>query len=152
MSRPEQNAANHAKYVPAYHFVALPILLIHLLWSAVDVFRSFGADAALSTTAALRQLAVAIALAIVATYVRLKPLKVQDRLIRLEEQMRLDRVLSPALRERASALRLSHLIALRFAPDDELEELVTRVLDGELDNAKAIKQAIRNWRADHVRC
>ena len=78
-------------------------------------------------------------------------LRAQDRIIRLEERTRLDRLLPADLRVRAAELSTSQLIALRFAPDDEVPELVRRALDGELARQGDIKRAIRDWRADHLR-
>jgi len=83
--------------------------------------------------------------------VRLNPLKVQDRIIRLEEKLRYQQVLSPALLQQASALRTGQIIALRFAGDDELEELVRAVLAGKLTKNIEIKGAIEHWRADTFR-
>jgi hypothetical protein len=83
--------------------------------------------------------------------VRVNPLKAQDRIIRLEERIRYQQVLSQALLAKASALSEGQMIALRFAGDDELEELVSAVLAGRLTRIKEIKGAIKNWRADSFR-
>jgi hypothetical protein len=83
--------------------------------------------------------------------VRINPLKAQDRLIRLEEQLRYQRVLSADLAAQASTLPVGKIVALRFAPDEELPGLVTQVLDGKLNTSKEIKQAIKNWRGDYFR-
>jgi transcription elongation GreA/GreB family factor len=81
----------------------------------------------------------------------LNPLKAQDRIIRLEERLRYQQVLSPALLPQTSALRMGQITALRFAGDDELEELVSAVLAGKLTKSIEIKRAIKNWRADTFR-
>ena len=88
---------------------------------------------------------------VLATLVRLNSLKVQDRLIRLEEKLRYQQVLSPALCQQASALSESQIVALRFAADDELEGLVTAVLAGKFNKNADIKRAIKNWRGDTFR-
>jgi hypothetical protein len=139
-----QSAASHAMMVPGYHYVTFACVLVYLLWS---VWRALSLRDAESHF----DLVGALALFGVFAYVRIFPLKAQDRVIRLEEQLRLARVLPPALAERAQALSTRQLIALRFAPDGELPELVEWVLAGSVHDGKAIKQRIRQWRADHQR-
>lgn len=94
---------------------------------------------------------VALALGIGIVYARFMPLRAQDRVIRLEERTRLGRLLAADLRDRIDELTTSQLIALRFAPDDELPDLVRRSLSGELKGSGDIKRAIRNWRGDYLR-
>ena len=78
-------------------------------------------------------------------------LKAQDRVIRLEERLRCRELLSPDAAQKATALTASQLIALRFASDDEFGPLVERTLKGEFASGKEIKQAVKNWRSDHLR-
>jgi len=78
-------------------------------------------------------------------------LTVQNRVIRLEEQLRYRSVLPAELADKASVLSLGQMIALRFASDAELPGLVERTLAGEFATPKEIKQAIKNWRADELR-
>ncbi|HEY8852707.1 MAG TPA: DUF6526 family protein [Gemmatimonadaceae bacterium] len=94
---------------------------------------------------------VALALALGMLYLRFMPLRAQDRVIRLEERERLERIVPNDLRGRIGELTPSQLIAIRFAPDDEVPELTRRALNGELKTQKDIKLPIRNWRADHLR-
>lgn len=82
---------------------------------------------------------------------RIYSLTVQDRIIRLEMQLRLERVLPEDLRERARGLTLSQLVALRFASDAELPGLVEKVLAGELTTGDAIKRAVTDWQPDTLR-
>jgi hypothetical protein len=85
------------------------------------------------------------------TLVRTNPLRAQDRLIRLEENLRFQRVLSAELAQQAASLEPLQLVALRFASDDELEHLVREVLAGRLTKSSEIKKAITNWRPDYFR-
>ena len=144
----EQNYANHAKYVPGFHFVTLGILTINLIWS---LFRLFWGLPGVPFFDRLLGVAVAAALALLAWYVRTFPLKAQDRVIRLEETLRLERLLPADLKPRIGELRPGQLIALRFASDAELPDLTRAVLAGEVTAPGEIKKRVRAWRADHFR-
>lgn len=144
----EQNFANHRKFVPGYHFVAFGILAINLIWS---LFRLVSGVPGVPFFDRLLNLAVAVALLLLAWYLRVFPLRAQDRAIRHEETLRLERLLPPDLRPRIADLRLGQLIALRFASDAELPELTRAVLDGGITSQDEIKKMIQNWRADHLR-
>ncbi|MEM9557143.1 MAG: DUF6526 family protein [Acidobacteriota bacterium] len=139
-----QTLANHAKIVPAYHYALTLILVANLLWSLWQLLRNPGIDSAITVL-------LAFGLMIIMWFVRIWPLTVQDRLIRLEEILRMQRLLPPEQQERIGSLRRGQFVALRFASDDELPALVQRVLDGELTSGKEIKRAIATWRADHFR-
>jgi uncharacterized Fe-S cluster-containing MiaB family protein len=76
---------------------------------------------------------------------------VQDRLIRLEERLRYERLLSEELRWRADELTVDQFVSLRFASDEELPALMRKALDEKLTGRKAIKQLIKNWRPDYLR-
>ena len=78
-------------------------------------------------------------------------LKVQDRVIRLEERMRYERLLTEDLKPRIGEFTISQLVSLRFASDGELPALARKVLDGKVNDRKAIKQMVQNWRADYQR-
>jgi hypothetical protein len=144
----EQNYANHAKFVPLFHFVAVGILAINLLWS---LFRLFWGLPGVPLPDRLLNVAVAAALGLLAWYARTFPLRAQDRIIRLEERLRLEHLLPADLKPRIADLRPSQLIALRFASDEELPDLTRAVLAGEVTSSAEIKKRVRNWRADHFR-
>jgi hypothetical protein len=144
MADKNQTLASHARYIPAFHFFALPVLLINVF----VVGYQFARDPRLVTGWALL---VAVALAIGIAWSRFMPLRAQDRIIRLEERTRLERVLPSDLRGRIGELTERQLIAIRFAPDDEVPDLTRRTLNGELKTPGDIKRAIRSWRADHFR-
>ena len=127
-----------------WHFFALPVLIINVFVVAIDYVR----DSRLINGWAV---IVAIALAVGIFVSRSMPLRAQDRIIRLEERARLERVLPSDLRGRVGELTPSQLIAIRFAADDEVPDLTRRTLNGELKSQGDIKRAIRTWRADTLR-
>lgn len=139
-----QTYANHRRYVPAYHFFALPVLLVNVFVETLRFSRAPGGATGWSVI-------VAIALLFGLFFLRVMPLKAQDRVIRLEERTRLEQLLPQDLKGRIDELTPRQLIELRFAPDDEVPELARRALSGELKGSGDIKRAIRNWRADHMR-
>ena len=141
----EQNLKNHGRFVPLYHFFALPILIGNF---GTRVYFWFKAGFALSHFFPIL-LAAALFLGIL--YARLFALAVQDRLIRLEERVRYERVLPEELRWRADELTVNQFVSLRFASDDELPTLMKKVLDEKVTSRKAIKQLIKNWRPDYLR-
>ena len=144
MSERPQSFESHAKIVPGYHRAATALVLLPTLY--------FGYRAAFAFTwDGLFHFLFAVGVCLVAFYARYFPLRVQDRLIRLEERMRMERVLPPDLRARAHEIQTRYLVALRFASDEELPELVRRVLDDGLSDRTEIKKSIRAWRADHER-
>jgi hypothetical protein len=139
-----QNFANHTRWHPPFHFFVLPVMLINFIWSIVQFVMAPGWNSGW-------WIVVSLALLVLTPFVRMNPLKAQDRIIRLEETIRYQQVLSPAVIQQAGALTVGQIVALRFAADDELEELVSAVAAGKLSKPKDIKQAIKNWRADTFR-
>ena len=140
-----QSYANHTRWFPVWHFLVAPILLVYVGFMVREAVK-----APSLATAADAIVAMAIALGI--TLGRVMALTVQNRVIRLEERLRLVQLLPTD--EAASAiasLKTRQLIALRFASDAECPGLVRRVVNGELTEPKAIKQAVREWRADWLR-
>jgi hypothetical protein len=94
---------------------------------------------------------VAAALLVLGFLSRTQALTVQDRVIRLEERMRMRQVLPPELHQHIDALSHRQLVALRFASDAELAEMVREVAAGKLASGKDIKLRVRHWRADWLR-
>ena len=139
-----QTYANHARLVPAFHFFVLPILAIHFLYSAYLAIVGPSIENILWAL-------VALALVAVALCARLFALWAQDRVIRLEMRLKLAEVLPDDLKSRISDLTTEQLVALRFASDAELADLVRQALAGSLSDQKAIKQAIKDWQADYQR-
>lgn len=138
-----QNFSSHTRYDPLFHFFILPVFSLLLLASIVHLVIRPDLHSAVLVV-------VAIAMAAVIFKIRLYPLKVQDRVIRLEERLRLATLLDPALRPRIGEFTESQLIALRFASDAELPALAARALNEKL-SAPEIKKAIRQWRPDNWR-
>ena len=143
MERKPQTYANHVKYDPLYHFFLAPVALLMLIGGIWAVIRDPG-------THSLRYLVLAIWLFVLLFRMRTYPLKVQDRVIRLEERLRLATVLPDGLRQRVPELTESQLVALRFASDGELPGLVERAVNEKI-GSKEIKTSIRNWRPDYWR-
>ncbi|MGH9874113.1 MAG: DUF6526 family protein [Pyrinomonadaceae bacterium] len=139
-----QTFANHTRWQPAFHFFVLPVMLINFFWAAVVFYKAPGWNSGWWVV-------VSVALAMLTTWVRTNSLKVQDRIIRLEEKLRYQQLLSPALAQQAGALTVAQVVALRFAGDSELEELVSAAIAGNFAKTKDIKQAIKHWRADYFR-
>lgn len=139
-----QNYSNHAKFFPLFHFVAAPITMLYL----VNQLRHLWMDPNRSTA-----FAALVAFGIVAaTFAsRLMALKVQDRVIRLEMRLRMSGVLPADLQSRMHELTPAQLVALRFASDQELADLVRDVLAGKHASQKSIKLAIKNWQGDYLR-
>ena len=142
---PSQNYANHAKTVPAFHFILLPVLLLTLIGACVNLYSSLGDHQRLYSASLI--LVLTIALTITAFCARIFALKAQDRAIRVEENLRhfiaTGKPLDPRLDTR-------QVIALRFASDGEFPLLARRAADEKM-SPDAIKKAVKDWRADEYR-
>ncbi len=137
-----QNLQNHRQFVPLFHFVTFGLLVMNLiraLWVFLPVTRASFYDTGL-----------AVALVLLCWYTRAFPLTVQDRVIRLEERLRLQ-ALAPDLAPASGKITPAQWTALRFASDAEFPALARQVLDGKLVKPADIKGAIKDWRADHLR-
>jgi hypothetical protein len=138
-----QNFSNHSRLDPPVHFFVLPVFAITIIITLVHLVTHPGLP---SAWVAILALAAAVAV----VRIRLYALKVQDRIIRLEERLRLAIVLDKPLRAHIGEFSESQLVALRFASDAELPALAGRALSEKLSN-KDIKKAIRQWRPDYWR-
>jgi hypothetical protein len=138
-----QSYQNHGRFDPPFHFFIFPVMAINAIVAIVVAFRHPGAMTIWSAVAA-------VALAGAVLKMRLYALRNQDRLIRLEEQVRMQRVVPEPLRARTAELTVEQCVGLRFACDAELPALIERALRENL-NKKQIKQAVQSWRPDHAR-
>ncbi|MCY3548226.1 MAG: DUF6526 family protein [Gemmatimonadetes bacterium] len=139
-----QNYANHAKRPPLLFLAGCYLSTAATLGIGYLLVVDFSAG-----TLALFVVAACTAIALL--YARRFSTRVQDRVIRLEERLRLERILPDDLKGEIGQLTTDQLIALRFASDAEVTGLVRRILAGELTDPKSIKQAVEHWRADHQR-
>jgi hypothetical protein len=144
VAQTEQNYKNHQRWLPAFHFFVMPVLLANALNAVRHLYQSPTA----STTFALL---VAIALVMLGLLARQMTLTVQDRVIRLEMRSRLRECLPMELRARIGDLTPKQLVALRFAGDDEMTELVREILGGGLRTTRDIKARVKNWQGDFLR-
>jgi hypothetical protein len=139
-----QNFENHTKNVPLFHFFVLPVLGINFVWAIVRVVHACSAYS-------IETMFVALALLLAALYGRMFALAVQDRVIRLEMQLRLQALLPANLKPRILDFTINQLVALRFASDAELPALAAKVLAENLNDRKTIKKMIQNWQPDNLR-
>ena len=144
MSNSPQSLESHRRFIPGYHYVLFGILIVNLAIRIVWIFKN-------PSFANFWAIVMAVAFILMGWYLRAFPNRVQDRVIRLEERMRLGRLLPPELRPRLGEFTPTQLVALRFASDDELPALAARVLNEGITDKRAIKALIVNWRADHLR-
>jgi hypothetical protein len=142
----QQSFSNHARFHPLFHFITAPLLLANLILGIVLIARGLHTQVLLSIWIVIASATPILILLLTRTY----PLKVQDRLIRLEERLRMDALLPETMRKRIPELSESQLVGLRFASDAELPTLVELTLDKHLTQ-KQIKERIQSWRPDHFR-
>ncbi len=139
----EQSLKSHARFDPPYHFFVLPVLLLNFI---VCIVHSYHQPGHFNQWLIL----MSIVLIVLALKVRTYALKVQDRVIRLEERLRLATLLTGPLAARIPELTEDQLIGLRYACDAEVPGLVEKTLQSNLKR-KDIKQAVQNWRPDFWR-
>ena len=140
-----QNFGNHRRLVPGYHFGVFGVLVINLVYQVIRLWRIPSLAGAVATLTAAALLGLFF-------YTRIFALTVQDRVIRLEMHLRLREILPAELQSRIGELDRDQLVALRFAGDAEMPDLVREVLTNGIRSREEIKRRIREWQGDHLRC
>jgi hypothetical protein len=143
MERKPQNYANHVKWDPPFHFFLVPVAVAQVIVAVVHLFR-------FPSLGSVWLLVLSMAFLVTIGRMRAYGAGVQDRVIRLEERLRLSQVLAEPLRSRIGELSDKQLVGLRFASDSELPALVQRALDEKLSLGD-IKKSVTNWRPDYSR-
>lgn len=141
MADTTQTYQTHRKNVPLFHFVTLPVLLGNILLMAYGVVQAPG-------LASVWALLMGVALFLGALFARVFALAAQDRVIRLEERLRLRELLPQDLKARIPEFSREQLIGLRFASDAELPELAAAVLRDNVQKRDQVKKLVKHWRAD----
>jgi hypothetical protein len=145
MSQPKpQNFANHRRIVPMYHVVAFLLIVVNAGYAAWMTITRFSVANAM-------YLLLMIAVFLLFWYARVFAIGVQDRVIRLEERLRFERVLPDPLKPRIGDFTVAQLVGLRFASDAELPALAQEVLDQNIEDRDEIKKKVTDWRADYNR-
>ena len=144
MAAVAQTFRNHPKFVPLFHYVLLPILLLNFLATTYQLWREPSMFTAWSVV-------MAFAFIVTGLFARVFALKAQDRVIRLEERLRMRELLPPDLQGRIREFTPEQLIGLRFASDAELPALAATVLKDNVEKRAAVKKMVKNWRADDLR-
>ena len=144
MAERAQNYKNHTRFFPLFHFFVMPILGGNVFVAVWDLLQVPGLASAWGLVLAIGLLALGLVS-------RTQALTVQDRVIRLEMRLKLRGLLPPDLQPRISELTPRQLVALRFASDAELPDLVREVLAGKLATSKEIKMRVRSWQSDWLR-
>ncbi len=140
----QQSFKKHTRWLPAFHFFVMPVLLANLILTAWRAYQAPTLDMLFSVV-------VAAALLMLGFLSRIQALTVQDRVIRLEMRLRLRHLLPPDLVPHIDTLTHRQLVALRFAGDAELADLVRDVVGGKLSTSNEIKMRVKSWQADWLR-
>jgi hypothetical protein len=141
----EQSYAQHAKFVPMFHYVLGPIILASLIGSFVNLWQSFGDHERLYNASLIAAMSVALFLLFVFT--RNFAIGVQDRAIRAEENLRHFALAGKLLDPR---LTIKQIVGLRFTSDAEFVELAHKAAETGLPQDE-IKKSVKSWRADYDR-
>jgi hypothetical protein len=150
MAQESQSYDHHTRWDPAFHFFILPVFVIGLVMSLIHFFAHFAHSDFRENFHAVMLVLLATACLLLVFKVRTYSLKVQDRVIRLEERLRLAQLAPEPLRSRIPELTVDQLCGLRFASDAEVAKLAERALNEKLSRAD-IKKAIKTWRPDYWR-
>lgn len=145
-----QTFANHTRFDPLFHFFLVPVFLLGLILALIHFFAHLSEGSFRDDFHAGLLILLAFALLAWLFKTRLYALKMQDRIIRLEERLRLMQLLPESMRGRIPELSEDQLCGLRFASDGEVAKLAERALNEKLTR-KQIKEAIKNWRPDYWR-
>ncbi len=140
-----QHYNNHRRFYPLHHFFIAPLSLLILVSSIYFAVQNNG-----SIWTSILAVLIGIFVVALPLLIRIYALKNQDRIIRLEMRQRYFELTGQRFLEKEKQLQKGQLIALRFASDDELELLIDKAIDEQL-NTKEIKQSIKNWQADYWR-
>ena len=138
-----QTLANHGRFDPPFHFVLAPIMVASFVIAVLSAISN-------PTAIGIWNVIFVAGLVVGVFLIRIYPLKVQDRVIRLEERLRLSMLLPEKLRSRIPELTEDQMVGLRFASDEEVAQLVEKTLANKWSR-KEIKANIRNWRPDYFR-
>ena len=144
MAAAVQSYKQHTRWLPLFHFFVIPALVVNVVMAAWGLILSPGFWT-------LWSVIFAIALLGLGFLSRIQALTVQDRIIRLEMRLKMRQLLPPDLQPRINDLTHRQLVALRFASDEELADLVREVLAGKLASSKEIKMRVKHWQADWLR-
>lgn len=150
MAQESQSYDHHTRWDPPFHFFILPIFVIGLIMSLIHFFAHFTHSDFRENFHASMLILLAVACLLLVFKVRMYSVKVQDRVIRLEERLRLAQLMPEPLRSRIPELTVDQLCGLRFASDAEVAKLTERALNEKLSRAD-IKKAIKTWRPDNWR-
>jgi len=143
MDNVPQNYENHAKKVPIF-FVSFLFITAYLLGSLYQVVTGPSLESIISLLFAVGVMGILF-------MARAFPLGVQDRVIRLEERLRLESILGPEQRDTIAKMDTELLIGLRFASDSEVAGLLNTILEENIKDRKEVKKRVKAWRADHQR-
>ncbi len=142
--RQPQNFENHVRFLPAYHFVAFPLFFANFCYAVYQAVVNLSA-------ASVMGLVLGVGLVLLLFLSRTMVVTVQDRVIRLEERLRMRALLPADLQPRIDEFSVKQLVALRFASDAELPALARKVVEEKIEDQKAIKKMVAAWRADYQR-